>query len=158
MESLVGTKLGHYQLVAKLGAKGAVELYKAYQPDLKLEVAIKILSNSPNADPLLIHRLEREASTHSKLNHRNIVRVLEFGMDQEIYYMVMQFINGPTLKEEFKARRRQGQGFSLAEIGRIYLSLGEVIDYVHTQGIIHRNLKPGNLMINEAGQVLLTGF
>jgi eukaryotic-like serine/threonine-protein kinase len=158
MESLVGKKLGHYQLVAKLGSKGAIELYKAYQPDLKLDVAIKILVRSPNADQLLINRFEREASTNSKLNHRNIVRVLDFGMDQEIYYMVMQFINGPTLKEEIKARRRQGTRFSLAEIGRIYLSLGEVIDYVHTQGIIHRNLKPGNVMINEAGQVLLTGF
>jgi serine/threonine-protein kinase len=79
-------------------------------------------------------------------------------VDQGINFMVMQFINGPTLKEEFKARRRQGRGFSMAEIGRIYLTLGEVMDYVHSQEIIHRNLKPSNVMINEAGQVLLTGF
>jgi serine/threonine protein kinase len=158
MESLVGKQVGHYQLVAKLGAKGAVELYKAYQPDLKLNVTLKVLSNDPNGDQLLISRFEREAAINSKLNHRNIVRVLDFGREGDNYYMVMPFINGPSLKEEFKARRRQGKGFSLGEIGRIYLSLGEVIDYVHTQEIIHRNLKPDNIIINEAGQVLLTGF
>lgn len=158
MENWIGKTLGRYQIVAKLSAKATAELYKAYQPDLKLSVAIKLLPRPLAADPQYVARFEREALTMGKLHHPNIIQVLDFDMDGDICFLVMQLVNGPTLKEEFKARRRQRSGFSLAELGRIYLALGEAVDYIHSQRIIHRNLKPGNVMISDSGQVLLTGF
>ncbi len=136
-QNLVGKTLGKYRLVAHLGKGGMAEVYKAYQPGLERYVAVKVMHSYLSADPEFVRRFQREALATGKLSHPNIVQALDFDQAGELYFMVMQFINGPTLKEELRARRLQG-GFSLAEIARLYLALGDAVDYAHSRGMVHQ--------------------
>lgn len=158
MQNLVGKTLGKYRIVARLGSGGMAEVYKAFQPSLDRYVAIKMMHAHLGTDPDFVKRFQREALATGRLMHPNIVQALDFDEDAGIYYMVMQFINGPTLRTEFRERLRQRRGFLLEEITRIYLALGDALDYAHNRGMIHRDLKPPNLMLNEEGQVLITDF
>jgi serine/threonine protein kinase len=158
MADLIGKTLGKYRIVARLGRGGMAEVYKAYQSGLDRYVAIKVMLAHLSRDPEFVQRFQREALATGKLTHPHIVQALDFDSDSGMYFMVMQFINGPTLGTEIRARQEQGQSFSMAEIGRIALDLGDALDYAHTRKMVHRDLKPANIMINEAGQVLITDF
>ena len=156
--NLIGKTLGKYRIVARLGRGGMAEVYKAFQPGLNRYVAIKVMHAHLSEDPDFVKRFHREAQATGQLTHPNIVQALDFDDDAGIYYMVMQYINGPTLKDEFRARLQRGQEFDLLEIGRIYSALGDAIDYAHARQMIHRDIKPANMMIDQEGQILLTDF
>lgn len=158
MATLVGTILGKYRIVARLGRGGMAEVYKAYQPGMNRYVAIKVLHSQFVDDPNFIGRFEREALAVGKLRHANIVQAFDFDREDDIYFMAMEYINGPTLSDELAARRQAGKPYSLKEIARIFTALCSAIDYAHTRGMVHRDLKPANVMINEEGQVVLTDF
>ena len=158
MASLVGTSLGKYRVVARLGRGGMAEVYKAYQPGLDRYVGIKVLHAHLVDDPDFIGRFEREALAIGKLRHPNIVQAVDFDRDGETYFMAMEFIDGPTLKDEMKARKAANQPFTLEEVSRIFTALCGSIDYAHSRGMVHRDIKPANVMINDEGQVVLTDF
>jgi serine/threonine-protein kinase len=158
MADLVGKTVGKYRIVAKLGRGGMAEVYKAYQPGLDRYVSIKVLHGHLVDDKDFIGRFEREALAVGKLRHSNIVQALDFDREGDMYFMAMEFIDGPTLKDEIKARRTEGKPFTLKEITRIFIALCSAIDYAHARGMVHRDLKPANVMINQEGQVVLTDF
>ena len=158
MANLVGKTVGRYRIVARLGRGGMAEVYKAYQPGLDRYVAIKTLHSHLVEDGDFISRFEREAHAIGKLRHPNIVQALDFDREGDLYFMAMEFIDGPTLKDELKARKGAQHPFTLQEIGRIFSALCSAIDYAHSRGMVHRDLKPANVMINQQGQVVLTDF
>ncbi len=158
MSSLVGKTLGKYRVLARLGHGGTATVYKAYQPLLDRYVAIKVLHRHLAEDEDFIRRFEREASAVARLRHPSIVRVHDFDHVGGLYYMVMEFIEGPTLKAELRERSRPGMAFSLPEIALIFGSLSGAIDYAHEQGMIHHDLKPANIMFTSQGQAVLTDF
>lgn len=158
MADIVGKTLGRYRVVARLGRGGMAEVYKAYQPGLDRYVGIKVLHSHLVDDQDFIGRFEREALAIGKLRHPNIVQALDFDREGEMYFMAMEYIDGPTLKDEIKARRGAGKPFSLQEIARIFTALCSAIDYAHARGMVHRDLKPANVMINQEGQIVLTDF
>jgi serine/threonine-protein kinase len=158
MADLVGKTVGKYRIVAKLGRGGMAEVYKAYQPGLDRYVGIKVLHAHLVDDTDFIGRFEREALAVGKLRHANIVQALDFDREGDMYFMAMEFIDGPTLKDEIKARRSEGKAYTLQEIARIFTALCSAIDYAHSRGMVHRDLKPANVMINQEGQVVLTDF
>ncbi|MFQ5612745.1 MAG: protein kinase, partial [Anaerolineae bacterium] len=158
MADLVGTTLGRYRIVARLGRGGMAEVYKAYQPGLERYVAIKVMHRHMADDPDFIGRFKREAQNVAKLRHPNIVQVFEFDDHDGTHYMVMEFIEGPTLKDEIQERNRRGTDFKLAEVVRIFTALCNAIDYAHQRGMVHRDLKPANVMLTTEGQVVLTDF
>src|SRR5262245_22777575 len=158
MANLVGKTLGKYRVVARLGRGGMAEVYKAYQPGLDRYVGIKVLHGHLVEDEDFINRFEREALATGKLRHPNIVQVLDFDREGEIYFMAMEYIDGPTLKDEIKARRTDDQPFTLQEIARIFTALCSAIDYAHARRMVHRDIKPANVMVNQEGQVVLTDF
>jgi len=158
MADLVGKSLSHYRVVAKLGSGGMAEVYKAYQPGLDRYVGIKVLHSHLVEDKDFIARFEREALTIGKLRHPNIVQAVDFNLEGDMYFMVMEFIDGPTLKDELKARLAANQPFTLEEIARIFLALGSALDYAHARNMVHRDIKPANIMISQEGQVVLTDF
>jgi tRNA A-37 threonylcarbamoyl transferase component Bud32 len=158
MANLVGTNLGKYRLVARLGRGGMAEVYKAYQPGLDRYVGIKVLHAHLVDDQDFINRFEREALAIGKLRHPNIVQAVDFDRDGEVYFMAMEFIDGPTLKDEVKARKATNKPFTDEEVSRIFTSLCSSIDYAHSRGMVHRDIKPANVMINDEGQVVLTDF
>lgn len=158
MNDLVGRTLGKYRIVARLGRGGMAEVYKAYQPGLDRYVAIKVLHGHLADEEDFIGRFEREATAVARLRHPNIVQVYDFDVEDGLYYMVMEFVEGPTLKSELKERSVKGQIFTLAETTRIFTALASAIDYAHSRGMVHRDLKPANIMFTAEGQVVLTDF
>lgn len=158
MAELVGKTVGKYRIVARLGRGGMAEVYKAYQPGLDRYVAIKVLHSHLVDDKDFIGRFEREALAVGKLRHPNIVQALDFDREGEMYFMAMEFIDGPTLKEELRARKAANKPYTLREIARIFTALCSAIDYAHARSMVHRDLKPANVMINQEGQVVLTDF
>jgi tRNA A-37 threonylcarbamoyl transferase component Bud32 len=155
---LVGKTIGKYRIVARLGRGGMAEVYKGYQPGLDRYVAVKVLHSHLADEEDFIGRFEREATAVARLRHPNIVQVYDFDVEGSTYYMVMEFVEGPTLKAELKERSMKGQIFSLPEISRIFSALASAIDYAHSRGMVHRDLKPANVMFTAEGQVVLTDF
>jgi hypothetical protein len=144
--------------VARLGRGGMAEVYKAYQPGLDRYVGIKVLHSHLVDDEDFIGRFEREALAIGKLRHPGIVQALDFDREGDLYFMTMEYIDGPTLKDEIKARRAAKKPFTFEEISRIFTSLCSAIDYAHARGMVHRDIKPANVMINQEGQIVLTDF
>lgn len=158
MAGLVGRTVGKYRIVARLGRGGMAEVYKAYQPGLDRYVGIKVLHTHLVDDTDFIRRFEREARAVGRLRHPHIVQTLDFDHEGDLFFMAMEFIDGPTLKYELKARRAENKPFTLKEIARIFTALCSAIDYAHSHGMVHRDLKPANIMINQEGQVVLADF
>jgi hypothetical protein len=134
------------------------DVYKAYQPGLDRYVAIKVLHSFLAEDEDFVGRFEREATAVAKLRHPNIVQVIDFDHEGDLYYMVMEFIDGPTLKAELKEHSRMGQPFDPKEAARILTAIGNAVDYAHRRGMVHRDLKPANIMFTSEGQPVLTDF
>ncbi len=158
MPDLIGQTIGKYRVVARLGQGGMAEVYKAYQPGLDRYVAVKVLHSHLAGDPDFIGRFEREARAVANLRHPNIVQVFDFDSQEQMYYMAMEFVNGPTLKVELQTRVEQGKLFTLEETARIMAALCSAIDYAHTRGMVHRDLKPANFILTQDGQILILDF
>jgi serine/threonine-protein kinase len=149
--------LGRYQIQGVLG-KGAMGLvYDGLDPNLNRRVAIKtILTRKLDAEAarLIGVRFEREVRAVARLNHRNIVQVYDFGAEGELAYIVMEHIQGKELKDHFDA----GERFDLKTIFRLMLELLDALDFAHEAGIVHRDIKPGNVMVDAGGHAKLTDF
>ena len=165
MSKLVGTTLGKYQILEQLGQGGMAEVYKAYQPSLNRHVAIKVMHSYLANDADFVQRFEREATAVARLRHPNLIRVYDFAHDGQQSYMVMEYIEGFTLKEDLERRlahhQRLGQNtppYTLPELAYILTALASGLDYAHAQGIIHRDLKPANILFTREGQAVITDF
>ena len=158
MSDLVGKNLGKYRVVSRLGRGGMAEVFKAYQAALDRYVAVKVMHSHLIEDGDFVGRFKREATAVADLRHPNVVRVFDFDVSGDLYYMVMEYIEGPTLKAELKERSIRGHIFNLQETTRIFSALASAIDYAHSRGMVHRDLKPANIMFTGEGQVVLTDF
>jgi serine/threonine protein kinase len=158
MSDLINKPLGKYRLVTRLGGGGMAEVYKAYHPGLYSFVAIKTLHSHLAGKADFIERFQSEATVVASLHHPNIVHVYDFDRVDDIYYMVMELIEGPTLKTELREYQAEGRLFTLVEIDRIFGELASAIDYAHARGLVHRDLKPANIMFTAERRVVLTDF
>ncbi|MEM7031771.1 MAG: protein kinase [Chloroflexota bacterium] len=156
--NLVGTALGKYRLVALLGRGGMAEVYKGYQPRLKRYVAVKVMYSHLAYEENFLERFEREAAAVAQLRHPHIVRVYDFDSTHDEIFMVMELVEGATLKQELLDRAEQKIPLTLPEISTIFTDLASAVHYAHQEGMIHRDLKPANVMLNPKGQVVLTDF
>jgi tRNA A-37 threonylcarbamoyl transferase component Bud32 len=158
MDSMIGRTIGKYRIVEHLGRGGMAEVYKAYQPNLDRYVAIKMMHGFLADEKEFLNRFEREAKVVATLRHPNIVQVYDFDVESGVYYMVMEFISGETLKSRMQDLETQGQWVSQDDAARIILSVGSALKYAHERGMVHRDVKPANVMITLEGQVILTDF
>ncbi len=156
--NLKGRTLGKYELVEWLAKGGMGEVYQAYQPGLDRYVAVKVLHSHLTGNPDFANRFKREATAVARLRHSHILQVFDFDIADDIPYMVMEYIEGPTLQTELRRRVAEGKPITLAETASILKSLASAIDYAHARGIIHRDLKPANIMFTGDGDVVLTDF
>ena len=145
-----GTRLGPYEIVARLGAGGMGEVFKARDPRLERSVAIKVLPAKVATDAQLLARFEREAKTISQLNHPHICTVHDVGRVDGTSYLVMELLEGETVAE----RLRRGS-MPLAEVLRYGAQIAGALHRAHRAGIVHRDLKPANIMITKSGAKLL---
>ncbi|HID53677.1 MAG TPA: hypothetical protein EYP41_16790 [Anaerolineae bacterium] len=158
MNDLTGTTLGKYKLYARIGSGGMARVYKAYQPSLDRYVAVKVMHAHLAEEDEFVQRFEREAASVARLRHPHIVQVYDFAVENELYYMVMEFIAGPTLNAELDVRSLSDEPFTLEETSLIITNLASAIDYAHVRGMIHRDIKPANIMFTNEGQIVLADF
>jgi len=145
-----GVRLGPYEIVHALGAGGMGEVYKARDTRLARTVAIKVLPHQLSADPEKRQRFEREARAVSSLNHPHICTLYDVGHQDGTDYLVMEYLEGETL-----ARRIEKGPLPMTELLRIASEIADALDKAHHQGVIHRDLKPGNIMLTKSGAKLL---
>jgi eukaryotic-like serine/threonine-protein kinase len=145
-----GTRLGPYEITGPLGAGGMGEVYRARDPRLGRDVAIKVLPAQSAASPELRARLEREARAIAALKHAHICTLYDIGHSGETDYLVMELVDGETLA----ARLARGP-LPLAEVLRIGSQIAEALQRAHRAGIVHRDLKPGNVMLAKDGAKLM---
>ncbi|MCI0398225.1 MAG: protein kinase [Chloroflexi bacterium] len=149
---------GRYRIVERLGQGGMAEVYKAYQESLERYVAIKFIRSSLAKEPDFQRRFQQEARYVAALRHPNIVQIHDFDQDGDMAYMVMEFIDGPTLKERLAELAGRGQWLSLDRALELVRRLGHTLSYAHQRGMIHRDVKPANIMFDSDGRVVLGDF
>ena len=145
-----GSKLGPYEILSPLGSGGMGEVYRAKDTRLDRTVAIKILPASISADPVAKQRFEREAKTISGLNHPNICTLHDVGSQDGVDYLVMECVEGETL-----AKRLEKGALPVEQVLKIGAQVADALDQAHRNGVVHRDLKPGNVMLTATGAKLL---
>ncbi|MBS1245589.1 MAG: hypothetical protein H6R36_244, partial [Chloroflexi bacterium] len=130
----------------------------AYQPGLDRYVAVKVMHSFLSEDKDFLARFQREAKLVASMRHPNIVQVHDFDVESGLSYMVMEFIDGETLKGRLQNLEEKDQWISIDEAVRIVLLVGSALKYAHRLGMVHRDVKPANVMIDKQGSVILTDF
>jgi len=145
-----GSRLGHFEIVEPLGAGGMGEVYRAQDTRLDRTVAIKVLPQHLSESPELKQRLEREAKAISSLQHPNICTLHDIGSEEGLDFLVMEHLEGETL-----AVRLERGPLGMDELLTVGTAMADALDKAHRQGLVHRDLKPGNIMLTKAGAKLL---
>lgn len=149
-----GQMLGPYQIISQVGEGGMATVYKAYQPSMDRNVAIKVLPGQLAESREFAQRFQQEARIIAKLEHPHILPVFDYGEDDGITYLVMRYLDAGTLRDKMEA----GRPLPLDEIDRLFTQLADALSYAHSHGIIHRDLKPTNALIDSQGNLFLTDF
>ncbi len=153
--NLIGKSLkNRYYIISFLGEGGMAQVYVANDVYTKREVAIKIIKDSTSMDPLNIARFQREARASAALKHKNIIEIYDVDEYQGKPYMVMEYVNGRSLKDVLKTRG----SFRQAEAIDIINQLSDALLHAHEHGVIHRDIKPQNVMIKNDGSIKLGDF
>jgi serine/threonine protein kinase len=156
--ALQGQMLGRYRVLDALGRGGMARVYRAYHPSLNRYVAIKVLRSDLVEDGEFVARFEREARAVASLRHPNIVQVYDFDVQDDVYYMVMELLEGDSLKTRLSDRRAGSEGMPLGDTSRILLDVLDGLHYAHGEGMVHRDVKPGNILLTQHGRAVLTDF
>jgi tRNA A-37 threonylcarbamoyl transferase component Bud32 len=155
MDNLVGQNLGRYHIIEPLGQGGMASVYKAFDTTLERNVAIKIIRTDTQVSgeqAQFLKRFEREAKALAQLDHPYILKVLDYGEQAGIPYLVMPFVEGGTLKE------KMGQPMPYPEAAALLAPIARALEYAHQSKIIHRDVKPANILISRSGAPILSDF
>jgi serine/threonine-protein kinase len=152
-DGLIGQQIGQYKILGRLGEGGMAIVYRAHQMNIERDVAIKVMSGQFAQQPEFIRRFEREARTIANLNHANIVKMFDFGRQDNLLYLVMELLDGGSLGGFI-----QNKPLAPEHAARSLEQIASALDYAHGKGIVHRDLKPSNVLFDDAGQARLTDF
>lgn len=151
--SLIGRTLGQYKIVESLGQGGMATVYIGYQESIDRRVAVKVLPPHPGLDASFVERFQLEAKTIARLQHPHILPLYDYGQVDDIFYLVMAYIDGGTLED-----RLASGPMSLREVERVLREMASALDFAHRQNIIHRDIKPANILLSSEGFSLLADF
>jgi serine/threonine protein kinase len=151
-------KIGKYRILGVLGRGGMGIVYKGLDPDIERDVAVKTirldtLTDGPVKEEMLT-RVGREAKAAGRLSHPNIITIYDVFRESDLTFIVMQYVDGQSLQ----AMIESGKSFSPQEVLRIIKPLAEALDYAHENGIVHRDVKPANILIDKSGKPYLADF
>jgi serine/threonine protein kinase len=154
MEDLTGKQLGSYRIVAQIGEGGMASVFKSYQPKMDRYIALKILPRHLSKNSEFVERFSQEARVIARLEHPHILPVFDFGEEDGYTYLAMRLVEGGSLGNLLKKNRQ----LKLPQIARFIAQVGGALDYAHKQGVIHRDFKPGNVLLDNFENCLLTDF
>lgn len=153
MGDLVGQTLSHYHILEQLGEGGMATVYKAYDTRLDREVAVKVVLPIREQSEKFLARFEREAKALARLSHPNIVAILDYGKHQDVPFLVMEYLPGGTLKDVLK-----GKPLPYQQAAQLLAPIARALAYAHDQKIVHRDVKPSNILITQSGEPMLSDF
>ncbi|MCQ3929963.1 MAG: hypothetical protein DPW16_05855 [Chloroflexi bacterium] len=153
MSFTIGQTVGPYTVIEQLGQGGMATVYKAFHANLSRYVAIKVLHVAFSSDEGFQERFRREAQIVGRLDHPHIVPIFDYAMQENQPYLVMKFIEGQTLKQDLRAER-----LTLQEVTRIMTAVADALDYAHRNDVLHRDVKPSNIIVDRDGVPYLTDF
>src|SRR5688572_25903333 len=148
-----GARLGRYEILSLLGAGGMGEVYRAKDPKLDRDVAIKVLPSDFSHNPDRLRRFEQEARAAGALNHPGIVSIFDVATQDDVFFVVSELLEGETLRERLKERK-----LSFRKIIDYALQIARALSAAHEKGIVHRDLKPENLFLTSDGRVKILDF
>lgn len=154
MVSLIGQKLGQYEVTELLGQGGMATVYKAHQSSIDRYVAIKVLPPHAALDEQFIERFQLEAKTIGSLQHPHILPLYDYGTQDDILYLVMAYVEGGSLEDILEDR----ETLTVRRIEKILREIASALDYANRRGVIHRDVKPANILIDGEGHALLADF
>ncbi len=157
-DPLIGTQLDEYRLESLLGQGGMARVYRALDTGLHRYAAVKVIDTPHQQDEGYIARFEREARAIAALDHPHIVTVYRYGRDQNLLYLAMKYVEGADLHTILTGYEQDGQLMPFAEIVRLLREMGSALDYAHGRGVIHRDVKPSNVMVDGQGRSYITDF
>lgn len=151
--SLTGRTLGNYKILEMLGAGGMATVYLGYQQSVDREVAVKVLPPHPGMDKQFIERFQIEGRTVAKLQHPHILPIYDYGIQDDILYFAMAYVKGGSLEDYVV-----DGPIELRRVEAILREVAGALDYAHRQNVIHRDIKPGNILLDSEGHALLADF
>ncbi len=154
MDAMLGRVLGNYELVEKLGSGGMGSVYRGVHKALQQPRAVKLLRPDLANDPDVVLRFQREATIAAGLRHPNIVLIYDVGQQNDLHFIVMDLLEGGTLRDVIRSQAPM----AVERAVELLLPLASALDYAHGRGVIHRDIKPGNVMVSVDGQVTLVDF
>lgn len=155
---LIGQQLGNVLIQQLLGRGGMARVYKGIDVMLKRAVAVKLIDEGFSASATAAQRFEHEGQAVASLKHPNIVTVFAFGQQANRYYLVMEYIDGADLDAIMRNYENNGELMPFADVIRILETVAAALDYAHTRGVVHRDVKPSNIMLERDGRPVLTDF
>ncbi len=158
-QSWIGYEIGgRYVIEEQLGAGGMSTVFRATDPNLRRPVAIKLIHTHLSSNEEFVRRFEEEAAAVAQLNHPNIIKVYDFNNDNDLYYMVLEYVPGETLKDRLKRLNKSNRRMGVEEVVDVAASICDAVDYAHKRGMIHRDIKPANVMLSTQGRAVLMDF
>jgi serine/threonine protein kinase len=156
MPEWIGKTVGKVRIEKALAQGGMAEVYLGTHLTLDRLVAVKVMHNYIESDPELQSRFEREAKVVAALRHSNIVQILDFDTADGHPYIVMEYLKGPTLATYLRDLFRRNERLQPTQVARLLVALAAALDYAHEQGVIHRDIKPGNIILHNKAREIST--
>lgn len=153
MTTWTGRIVGGYEIAEEIGKGGMAVVYRAYQPQLERWVAVKVMHAAETGREEFLARFRREAKAIAALRHPNILTVYDYGEEEGVAYIVMEYVPGGTLKH-----RLIGEPMAWSDVSSLVIGIGRALEYAHSEGVIHRDVKPANVLLPRPDWPLLADF